>query len=332
MSMYLGDFIVNSMVYFCWGTNNKNGASVAPTTAGTITVYKDNNTTGSTAGITDTRSFNSVTGIHNCKVDTSSDVFYAVGHDYSVVLVGAVIDGETVNAVLATFSIQNRYMRGTDSAALASVCMETRLAKLDAAISSRASASDYTSARAGKLDNLDAAISSRSTLTAQNVWEYTARTLTSFGTIVSDIWSAATRTLTSFGTLVSDIWSNTTRTLSAATNITSDGNTIDQTKISKLDTAVSSRASASDYTSARASKLDNLDATISSRASGNICTEARLAELDAENLPKATKVLTNKAIQNKSTGAIQYYDDDGETVILTHTPTDGESTIIRTPS
>jgi hypothetical protein len=308
MGMYLGDFAVNSAVYFCWGTNDKNGASVAPTTAGTIAIYKDNNTTGSTAGITDTRSFNSITGIHNCKVDLSADAFYAAGHDYSVVLVGAVIDGATVNAVLATFSIQNRYMRGTDSAALASVCTETRLSKLDAAVSSRASASDYTSARAGKLDNLDATVSSRSTLTAQNVWEYATRTLTSFGTLVSDIWSAAARTLTGFGTLISDIWSNTTRTLSAATNITSNGNTIDQTKIA------------------------NLDATVSSRASGNICTEARLAELDAENLPKAAKVLTSKAVQDKSTGAIQYYDDDGQTVILTLTPTDGESTIIRTPS
>jgi len=37
------------------------------------------------------------------------DDFYAIGHDYSVVLVGAVIDGETVNVVLATFSIENRF-------------------------------------------------------------------------------------------------------------------------------------------------------------------------------------------------------------------------------
>ena len=43
------------------------------------------------------------------------------------------------------------------------------------------------------------------------------------------------------------------------------------------------------------------------------------------------KILANKAIQNKSTGAINYYDDDGQTVILTHTPTDDESSITRTP-
>ena len=44
------------------------------------------------------------------------------------------------------------------------------------------------------------------------------------------------------------------------------------------------------------------------------------------------KVLTNKAVQNKTTGVIDYYDDDNATVILTHTPSDGESTITRMPS
>lgn len=44
------------------------------------------------------------------------------------------------------------------------------------------------------------------------------------------------------------------------------------------------------------------------------------------------KILTNKAVQDKATGVISYYDDDGETVLLTHTPTDGESAITRTPS
>jgi len=43
------------------------------------------------------------------------------------------------------------------------------------------------------------------------------------------------------------------------------------------------------------------------------------------------KILVNKAVQNKVTGAIDYYDDDGQNVILTHTPTDAESEITRTP-
>ena len=46
----------------------------------------------------------------------------------------------------------------------------------------------------------------------------------------------------------------------------------------------------------------------------------------------ADKLLANKALQDKSTGQIRYYDDDGQTVILTHTPDDAEATITRTPS
>jgi len=163
MGPYLGDYKEDATLYFCWDTNDKSGASITRGTNGTIQVYKDDGTSESTAGITDTEDFDSLTGIHNCKIDLSADAFYATGHDYSVVLTGATIDGETVNAVLATFSIENRFA----------------------------------------------------------------------------------------GSLL---------------------------------------------------------------------------------LEKAAKLLVNKAIQNKVTGAINYYDDDGETVILTHTPTDGESTIARMPT
>ena len=44
------------------------------------------------------------------------------------------------------------------------------------------------------------------------------------------------------------------------------------------------------------------------------------------------KLLANKAVQNKSTGEIKYYDDDGQTVLLTHTPVDAAATITRTPN
>ncbi|MBA7624633.1 hypothetical protein ES703_32044 [subsurface metagenome] len=54
--------------------------------------------------------------------------------------------------------------------------------------------------------------------------------------------------------------------------------------------------------------------------------------IENNSLDKAAKSLVNKAIQNKATGAIDYYDDDGETIILTHTPSDEESAITRMPS
>ncbi len=46
----------------------------------------------------------------------------------------------------------------------------------------------------------------------------------------------------------------------------------------------------------------------------------------------ADKMLANEAVQAKSTGEIKYYDDDGQTILLTHTPTDTEATLTRTPS
>jgi hypothetical protein len=44
------------------------------------------------------------------------------------------------------------------------------------------------------------------------------------------------------------------------------------------------------------------------------------------------KILMGKAVQNKLTGEIDYYDDDGQTIILTITPTEDESTLTRTPN
>ena len=50
-------------------------------------------------------------------------------------------------------------------------------------------------------------------LTAADVWSYSSRNLTGFGTLVADVWGYSTRSLTTFGSLVSNIWSNDKRTL-----------------------------------------------------------------------------------------------------------------------
>jgi hypothetical protein len=109
----LGDFRPNDIVRFKWNTAGANGASITRATAGTIRIYKDDLTTerSSSNGITDTVDFDAVTGVHHCKIDLSDNTdagFYSAGSDYFVVLVGAVIDGQTVNATLAQFSIGKR--------------------------------------------------------------------------------------------------------------------------------------------------------------------------------------------------------------------------------
>jgi hypothetical protein len=105
---YLGNIAAGQTLTFLFATNDGAGAAIAPTTAGTVSVYKDDNTTQTTTGVTYTPSFDGVAGVNLVKIATS-DAFYSAGHDYTVVLTGAVIDGETVNAVLAAFAIEYRH-------------------------------------------------------------------------------------------------------------------------------------------------------------------------------------------------------------------------------
>jgi hypothetical protein len=90
---------------FKWSSNDADGASVSRATNGEVRVYKANGTAETTTGVTDTEDFDGLTGIHHCRIATT-DAFYATGNDYMVVLAGATIDGQTVNAVLAHFSIR----------------------------------------------------------------------------------------------------------------------------------------------------------------------------------------------------------------------------------
>lgn len=106
--MYLGDYAEDATLYFMWSTNDAGGASITRATNGTVSVYKAGNTTQVTTGVTDTEDYDSLTGIHHCTI-VLTDAFYATANDYMVVLSAATIDGEVVNAVLAHFSIQNRY-------------------------------------------------------------------------------------------------------------------------------------------------------------------------------------------------------------------------------
>ncbi len=136
---YIGDFAEDEEIYHYFNTFDSNdpAASVTITNLASTDLYvhKDGvDSTETTVGATVDIDFDTQTGIHKVTVDTSADVFYATGSDYMVRMEGTTVDGATINAALFTFSIENRYTRGTDSAALAS---------------------NYTSARAGYLDNIN---------------------------------------------------------------------------------------------------------------------------------------------------------------------------------
>lgn len=131
MTPYFGDFATSATVRVPWSSNGANGASITRGTDGSIRIYKDSSTTqrSSSAGITDSEDFDAITGVHWVTIDLTDNTdagFYAAGHDYTVVLVGAVIDSQTVNVALGTFSIQNRYGSSATSATAIADAVLTR--------------------------------------------------------------------------------------------------------------------------------------------------------------------------------------------------------------
>jgi hypothetical protein len=130
---YIGDFAVNSTLRYFYASNAAGGASAARTTTGAYRVYKNISTTErtSSAGITDFSGFDSVTGLNAVTIDLSNNTdagFYAAANDYVVVLVGAVVDGQTVNVPLFQFSIANRAPTVTVSSMAAGVITNTSIA------------------------------------------------------------------------------------------------------------------------------------------------------------------------------------------------------------
>ena len=279
---YLGDYAEDyATLNFKFSTHTAAGTPATLSGSPAISVYKANGTTQSTAGVTLSVDFDSVTGLNNVLIDLSADAFYETGDDYQVVITAGTVDSvSVVGTVLAHFSIENRFnevnvtaISGDSAAAdnLESACdnysatrglagtalpnaaadaagglpisdagaldLDTQLATLTngtyglSAIENLVDdiESRLTATRAGYLDNLSggavalasgvtvatnndktgyalssagvsAVQSGLSTLTAQQVWEYTTRTLSSFGTLVADtvtaVWGAVARTIT----------------------------------------------------------------------------------------------------------------------------------------
>ncbi len=145
----LGNIAEDATLDFMWGSNDGSGGAVTRSTDGTISVYKGNSVTQSVAGVTDTEDFDSLTGVHHCRIDTSADAFYEVGYDYVVVLSAATIDSQTVNAPIARFSIENRRDESFIDTILTRVSANVALA------STALTSATWTDVRAGYLDNIN---------------------------------------------------------------------------------------------------------------------------------------------------------------------------------
>lgn len=113
--IHLGDFPANhTAVCIPWDSfAAASGASSAASNfvAGDVQIYKDGGTTqrASSAGITVSTSFDSLTGLQMVVIDLSdnSDAgFYAAGHEYQVGIADVTVDTQTVRFWAASFSIE----------------------------------------------------------------------------------------------------------------------------------------------------------------------------------------------------------------------------------
>jgi hypothetical protein len=117
MSQDLGDRDINDTLYFGFNTHKADGTPI--TLAGTpaISIYKDDNTTEVTTGVTLTVDFDSRTGYHMVKV-VCTDAFYATTCSYKAVITAGTVDSiSVVGMEVAHWTINKNSKSGISLAA-----------------------------------------------------------------------------------------------------------------------------------------------------------------------------------------------------------------------
>jgi hypothetical protein len=96
MSKYIGDFSKNDTITFMFTTfRPSTGAPFLLAGTPVVSVYKDNNTTQDTAGVTLTTNYDGVTGLNFVSISTSTG-FYVDGSSYECVITTGTVDSVSV--------------------------------------------------------------------------------------------------------------------------------------------------------------------------------------------------------------------------------------------
>jgi hypothetical protein len=111
MSKYLGDFGAGDTIDFKF-TTFRPSTGAAFTLGGTpvISVYKDNSTTESTAGVALTADFDARTGLNHVRITTSTDgAFYADGSSFECVITTGTVDSvSVVGSCVGRFTLRDQ--------------------------------------------------------------------------------------------------------------------------------------------------------------------------------------------------------------------------------
>lgn len=108
MSKFLGDFTAGDVIDFKFTTYRPStGAPFTLAGSPVISVYKNNSTTESIAGVTLSVDFDSRTGMHHVNIMTASDgTFYANGGEFECVITTGTVDSvSVVGACIGRFTL-----------------------------------------------------------------------------------------------------------------------------------------------------------------------------------------------------------------------------------
>jgi len=103
---FLGDIVADSTIHIYFNTTAADGTPTALADTPTVAAYVNGSAAQSTAGLTLTEGFDSVTGLNVVTVDTSADAFYAAGSSYMILLTAGTVDSvSVVGSAVGGFSI-----------------------------------------------------------------------------------------------------------------------------------------------------------------------------------------------------------------------------------
>ena len=113
LQLSLGDYTEDTALNFKFHSKNKDHELRALGGSPLIGVYKGSGTTHKTSAesyITLITNFDGFTGLNAVEIDTSADVFFETGEDYTVTVDNGTVDGVSWDGtVVGTFSIEHRH-------------------------------------------------------------------------------------------------------------------------------------------------------------------------------------------------------------------------------